>query len=51
MEEVNSCEELKTAVPKANEEAEKRYLIKRAIDLGCVDHIPEDWTLEVKTDG
>lgn len=50
MEEVNNCEQLKAAVPKADGDAEQRYLIKRSIDLGCVDDIPEDWTVEVRTD-
>jgi len=51
VEEVNSCEELKAAVPKADGEAEQRYLIKRSIDLGCIDDIPEHWTMEVTNDG
>lgn len=45
-----NCDEVKAAVG-ATEEHDKgrqRILIKRAIDLGCVVHIPDSW--EVKVD-
>jgi hypothetical protein len=51
LEEVNNCDELKAAIGKADGETEQRYLVKRAIDLGCVDDIPDEWTVEVRTDG
>lgn len=46
-----NCDELKAAIAKTGEQERGRqsYLIKRSIDLGCVEHIPDDW--EVQTDG
>jgi hypothetical protein len=49
--EPDNCEELKEAIHKTGDEEKGRqqYLIKRAVELGCVEHIPDDW--EVKIDG
>lgn len=47
--EPQNCDELKTAIGKTKpeERGRQRYLIKRAIDLGCVEHIPDDWEVEI----
>ena len=41
------CEQLKKAIAatKPGEKDRQRYLIKRSIELGCVDNIPDDWTV------
>lgn len=43
------CEQLKTAIQKTgdNEKGRQQYLIKRSIELGCVEHIPDHWGVEV----
>lgn len=46
------CEELKHAVEAYGRETGskpelKRYLIRRSVALGCTEHIPDDWELEV----
>jgi hypothetical protein len=43
--EPQNCEELQAAIAKTgeNEKGRQQYLIKRSIDLGCVEHIPDDW--------
>lgn len=46
-----NCDELKAAVA-ATSESEKgkqQILIRRAIELGCVENIPDEW--EVNVDG
>lgn len=51
MTKVETPEELKAAVaanPTSHEE--RAYLIKRAIELDCVDEIPESWGVDVKGD-
>lgn len=43
------CDELKTAVA-ATEESDRgrqRVLIKKSIELGCVDNIPESWEVDI----
>lgn len=45
---VDSCEELKEAVKSAGDDDQRRqYLIKRSIDLGCVEEIPDEWEMEI----
>lgn len=45
---VQTCEEIKAQVAKSPTSVrERQYLIKKAIDLGCTQHIPEDWEVEI----
>jgi hypothetical protein len=46
---IENCEQLKDAVANHTEGdvAEERYLLKRAVELGCVNEIPDDWGVEV----
>lgn len=48
--EINDCDELKAAIDKhePGNAGEQRALIKRSIELGCVEHIPDDWGVEVE---
>ncbi len=51
---IQSCEDIRAKVAENPEDEQTRsLLVKRAIDLGCVEHIPDDWTFEVEkgTDG
>jgi hypothetical protein len=48
---VDDCAALKTAVQECGKDgsrARRRYLIKRSIELGCPDNIPDDWELEIE---
>lgn len=47
--EPQSCEEIKAAVAKTdeNEKGRQQLLIKRSVELGCVEHIPDDWGVDV----
>jgi hypothetical protein len=50
------CEELKHAIQAYGRETGnrsdlKRYLIHRSVVLGCTEHIPDEWEVEVKQDG
>lgn len=49
--EPKDCDSLKTTIQKTGDEEQGRqqYLVKRAIELGCVEHIPDHWGVE--TDG
>lgn len=49
-EEISSCDELKAAIDKHDpgNKAEERALIKKSIELGCVEHIPDEWGVEVE---
>jgi hypothetical protein len=48
--EIKDCESLRAAIAKAEpgNVGHQRLLIKKSIDLGCVDDIPDDWTVEVE---
>jgi hypothetical protein len=48
--EPKDCEQLKTAIAKTEQEEKGRqeYLIKRSVELGCVEHIPDDWSVDIK---
>lgn len=51
--EIEDCDGLKTAIDEYNakgehNQAEQAALLKRSIDLGCVDHIPDDWGVDVE---
>lgn len=47
--EPQDCAALKTAIANTKEEEKGRqqYLVKRSIELGCVEHIPDDWSVDV----
>lgn len=47
--EPRSCEEVKAAVAKTdeNEKGRQQLLIKRSVELGCVEHIPDEWGVDV----
>lgn len=51
MKEINDCDGVKAAVAQASSPAEERAIIARALELGCVEHIPDDWGIEVSSDG
>lgn len=45
-EEIHDCAELKTACEQAGDSPppkERRRLIKRAVELGCTEHVPDSW--------
>lgn len=49
------CGELKNAVNAYGTDSTKsagvrRHLIRRSLALGCTEHIPDDWHMEVKRD-
>lgn len=45
-----NCDELKQAVQQTgdNDTARQQLLIKQAVDMGCVEHIPDNWGLEAE---
>lgn len=50
-EELHNCDDVKQAVAKCqrenpNDQGEQRAIIRQAVDLGCTEHIPDDWGLE-----
>lgn len=51
--EITNCEELRTAIKATDgsNTAHQRFLIKKSIDLGCIDDIPDEWGVEVENDG
>lgn len=51
MNEINDCNGVKAAVAQASSPDEERAIIARALELGCVEHIPDDWGIEVSSDG
>lgn len=55
MAEVENCEQLSTRIDAAKQQTdnadERRYLVKRAIELGCVEKIPDEWGIEVEGNG
>jgi hypothetical protein len=46
---IETCDEIKTAVQKDGTEHgyRREYVIRRAIELGCTENIPDDWEIEV----
>jgi len=44
-----NCDELKTAIAKTGEgeKGRQQFLVKRSIELGCVEHVPDDWEVEI----
>lgn len=53
MADVTNCDELKAEVAKteSHEKGKQRALIVRALEIGCVDHIPDDWGIGVSDHG
>ncbi len=48
MTEPDPCAEVREAVAKKpTEQDERRLIIKKAVDNGCVREIPDDWQFEV----
>jgi hypothetical protein len=50
VEEINNCDDVQEAIGayEATGETnknEERYIINRAVALGCTEHIPDDWGL------
>jgi hypothetical protein len=47
--EPQNCDDLKAAIGKTKEgeKGRQQYLVKRSVELGCVEHIPDDWEVEV----
>jgi hypothetical protein len=43
------CDQLKAAIAKTGDGEKDRQalLIKRAIELKCVEHIPDDWGVDI----
>lgn len=44
-----NCDELRAAIAATGENDHKRqqYLIKKSVELECVEHIPDDWSVDV----
>lgn len=44
-----NCDEMKTAISKTEDtdKARQRLLIKHSVELGCVEHIPDNWEVDV----
>lgn len=56
LQEINDCEDARTAVQtyESGEDKRpevKRYIIRRCIELGCTEHIPDKWEVEARNDG
>lgn len=52
---IESCDDVKNAVADYHRspgggETERAFITRRAVDLGCTQHLPEDWRL-VKVEG
>ena len=48
---IETCEDVQRVVQtNPQNPAVRRYTIKRAIELGCLDSIPEQWELEIEND-
>lgn len=47
--EPENCQELESAVAKTgeNDKGRQQYLVKRSIELGCVDKIPDNWEVSI----
>lgn len=51
-EEIENCEQLRAAIKAHDGDRDRqRYLLKRAIDLGCVEDIPDEWGIEAGKNG
>jgi hypothetical protein len=49
---VKDCTDIKARIDAGVEDARvRRYLIKRSIDFGCVQLIPDEWEVEVENNG
>lgn len=46
---IESCDDVAAAVAaKPTDLEERRYIIKKSIDLGCIDQIPDEWEMELQ---
>ena len=50
-EQITDCEGVAAAVARERQTAhpddnERRYIIRRAVELGCTDKIPDDWGIQ-----
>lgn len=50
-EEINNCDDVNAAVQRYESEGksdpnEERYIINRAVELGCSEHIPDEWGIQ-----
>lgn len=47
--EIKTCDELKNKVADVDieERGKQRELIGRAIELGCIEHIPDEWGVDI----
>lgn len=47
--EPQDCEQLKAAIQKTSdqEKGRQKLLMKRSVELGCVEHIPDHWGVEI----
>jgi hypothetical protein len=53
---IRDCNELQAAVQKertetANTTVVRRFIIRRSIELGCTEHIPDEWEVEISNGG
>lgn len=49
MKEIETREDIIAAVKAdTGDKKIRRHIIKRSIDLGCIDDVPDDWELELK---
>ena len=53
MNDITDCAQLKAEVAKTEDgdKGKQRALISKALELGCVEHIPDDWGIEVHSSG
>lgn len=55
-ESIQNCEQLRAAIAehksqRPNDKGEERSLLHRAIEIGCVEDIPDEWGVEVHGQG
>lgn len=48
---IEDCDGVKEAVKLDGTEHQyqRQYVIRRAVELGCTEYIPDDWEIEVKS--
>lgn len=46
--EINNCDDVSQAAKQYGDDpAMRRYIMREAIDKGCVDRIPDEWGVEI----
>lgn len=50
---IRDCDEVKTAVQAygretGSKEVLRRHIVRRAIALGCTEHVPDEWSVDVQ---